>query len=410
MNVNTSCRSCGSIDLKNILSLGNIPLANALLLKENLDLEEEKFSLELVFCPDCALVQITKTISPEVLFKEYLYFSSYSETFLDHAKKFVERLIDKKGLSIKNFVVEIASNDGYLLQFFKPYNIPVLGIEPAENIAKVANEKGIPTLNEFFSSETAQELKQESKTADVIIGNNVLAHVAHLNDFVEGVKILLKDDGLAIFEFPYVKEMIEKKEFDTIYHEHLCYYSLSAVCHLFNLHDLTIVDAEQTSIHGGSLRITAMHKHHKDQATLNLKNLLKDEERWGLRKIDYYQNFAKEVKRITTNLKNLLTIKKKQGKTIAGYGAAAKGAVLLNYLDIDNSIIDFIVDRNPHKQGLFLPGKHIPIYSTKHLLEKQPDFLLILAWNFAEEIISQQEVYQKKGGKFIIPIPNVMVV
>ncbi|MHA1353630.1 MAG: methyltransferase domain-containing protein [Candidatus Heimdallarchaeota archaeon] len=410
MKKSYSCRSCGSSNLEIILSLGIMPLSNALVSKEDINKQENEYPLDLVFCPECSLVQITVTVDPKILFSTYYYFSSFSETMLKHSKKLVDKLVKEYNLTEENLVVEIASNDGYLLQYFKPYNIPVLGIEPAENIAKIATEKGIQTLCEFFNSETASKLKAENKSADVIIGNNVLAHIAGLNDFIEGIRILLKDDGIGVFEFPYVRDMIDKNEFDTIYHEHLSYYSLTALDNLFNNHKLIIVDIERTAIHGGSLRIKTMHEQHQDKITQNKKLLLKEEKDLGLRHINFYQNFANQVKQNGIELKNLLTKLKAEGKSIAGYGAAAKGAVLTNYFDIGNEIIDFVADRNPHKQGLFMPGKKIPIVSPDEILEKQPDYLLIFAWNFAKEIIAQQSDYQERGGKFIIPIPNLKVI
>ncbi|MHA1797992.1 MAG: methyltransferase domain-containing protein [Candidatus Helarchaeota archaeon] len=405
-----SCRSCGNKELKKIISFGDMPLANSLVKAEKINEIEKKFPLELVFCPKCSLIQINETIEPEILFGEYLYFSSYSETMLRHSKALVEKIIKQRQLTNKNLIIEIASNDGYLLQYFKPFHIPVLGIEPAKNIAKVAEEKGIPTLCAFFNTETATKLRNENKLADVIIGNNVLAHVANLNDFVEGVKILLKEDGIGIFEFPYVKEMIDKNEFDTIYHEHLCYYSLSSVSNLFKQHDMIIVDIERTDIHGGSLRIYVMLKRDDNKVSPKVEHLLKEELENGLNKIEYYQNFAEKVKILGKDLKNLLIKLKTEGNSIAAYGAAAKGCILLNYFKIGNDLIDFVVDKNPHKQGLYMPGYHIPILKTEKIIENKPDYLLILAWNFANEIIKQQEKYRKRGGKFIIPIPEIKVI
>jgi SAM-dependent methyltransferase len=404
-----ACRSCGSTSVKAVLSLGNVPLANALVVDPAND-TSWRYPLNLAYCPGCSLVQITETVDPEVLFGQYIYFSSYSDTMLAHSKKLVDYLVRKLRLGPGSLVMEIASNDGYLLQHFKSHTVPVLGIEPASNIAKIANEKGIPTVCMFFGLHASCDLKAKGKEADVILGLNVLAHIADLNGFVEGVRVILKETGTAVFEFPYVGDMIKNNEFDTIYHEHLCYYSLASVMHLFNNHGLDIVDAELVPIHGGSLRIYAMHSAAaKGQVTDEAKILLKEEKNKGITDFEYYSNFAKKVETLRADTIQLLDRLKRERKRVTGYGAAAKGSTLLSYYGIGKESIEFIVDRSPHKQGKYMPGNHIPIHPPEKLLEEQPDYVLLLTWNFQKEILEQQAKYRQRGGKFIIPVPEVKV-
>ena len=403
------CRSCGSDNIHPILNLGKTPLANSLLTKEQLALNEETYPLELVFCADCTLVQITESVSPEKLFSDYVYFSSFSDTLLAHSEALATRLISERHLNSESLVLEIASNDGYLLQYYQQAGVPVLGIEPAQNIAKVANEKGIRTLVDFFSTNLAQKLHAQGELADVIHANNVMAHVPDVNGVVAGFKTILKPDGIIVSESPYVKDLIDKVEFDTIYHEHLFYYSLTAQSNLFERHGLVIYDVEHLPIHGGSLRIFAGHANHVTQ-TNRLKILLEEEKQWGVDRLDFYSDFGQRVEDLKTSLCQLLAQTKQQGASIAAYGASAKGSTLLNYFGIGAETLDFVVDRSTVKQGYYTPGKHLAIVDPAQLLEKQPDYVLLLVWNFADEILKQQAAYRNNGGKFIIPIPEVQVI
>lgn len=405
-----ACRSCGQPDLQMVLSLGSMPLANALITAEQLDQPESTYPLELAFCPECSLVQITETVSPEKLFRDYFYFSSFSDTMLRHAQTIVERVLGSRPLDANSLAIEIASNDGYLLQYYKQAGIPVLGIEPAVNIARVAqDEHGIRTLTDFFGAETARGLAEQGERADVIHANNVLAHVPDLNGFVHGLGLLLKPDGVAIIEAPYVKDLIDRCEFDTIYHEHLSYFSLTALNRLFERHGLAIQNVERLTIHGGSLRIFVGIETGEPK-TAAVAELLEDEERWGVNRLEFYQDFARRVAELKTSLREFVFDLKERKLRLAAYGAAAKGSTLLNYFGIDGSALDFVVDRSTYKQGRYMPGVRLPICSPARLLEDMPSHVLLLTWNFADEILSQQEEYRRRGGKFIIPIPEVRVV
>jgi SAM-dependent methyltransferase len=402
------CRSCQASGLVTVLSLGKTPLANSLLTAEQLNQPEETYPLDLAFCPRCSLVQITETVPPEKLFSEYLYFSSFSDTMVQHARAIAERLIESRGLNSNSLVAEIASNDGYLLQHYKKAGIPVVGIEPAANIARVATEeRDIRTVCGFFSEDLAREMRGNGWAADIIHANNVLAHVADLNGVVRGIGLLLKDDGAAVIEVPYVKDMIDHCEFDTIYHEHLCYFSLTALNHLFNRHELFIQSVERLAIHGGSLRIFVGKA---EKRSAEVERLLQEEEEWGVNRFEFYQGFGAKVEKLREDLLAVLKKLKSEGKRIAAYGASAKGSTLLNYFGIGREMLDFVVDRSTVKQGYYTPGTRLPIYAPEKLLDEMPDSVLLLTWNFADEILRQQEPFRKLGGHFIIPVPEVRVV
>jgi len=387
-----------------------MPLANALLTDSQLDKEEPRYPLDLVFCRDCALVQILHSVDPALLFSDYPYFSSFSDTVVKSAKALVTRLIASEQLNQQSLVVEAASNDGYLLQFYHQAGIPVLGIEPAANIARVAREeRGIRTKEAFFGEHLAQELSRNGDRARVLHANNVLGHVPDLNGFVQGIRTLLKEDGLAVIEVPYVKDLIEKCEFDTIYHEHLSYFSLTSLDRLFGRHNLIIHDVERIPIHGGSLRLYVRQEGSENRRPV-VQTLLEEEAAGGIPNFKFYHGFGQRVEQLKKSLRSLLLELKQSGKRIAAYGAAAKGTVMLNYAGIGRDILDFVVDRSPYKQGRFMPGVHIPIFSPAKLEEERPDYVLLLVWNFADEVLEQQANFRKEGGKFIIPVPEVKIV
>jgi SAM-dependent methyltransferase len=401
------CRACGGGRVPLVLSLGRTPLANALLSAEQLDGGENTYPLDVVFCDDCTLVQITETVPPARLFSDYAYFSSFSDTMLRHAQALVARVRAARSLDGK-LVAEIASNDGYLLQYYRNAGIRVLGIEPAANIARVAEERGIPTHVDFFGESSARMLAARGDRADVIHANNVLAHVPDLPGFARGLTTLLAGDGIAIIEVPYVKDLIDHREFDTIYHEHLSYFSLTALERLFAAHGLDVVDAERIPIHGGSLRVTLAHAGSAAPAAA-VRMLLDEEEQWGVTRFAFYQRFADEVADLRRSLLDTLSGLRAEGKRLAAYGAAAKGSTLLNYFGIGRNYLEYVVDRSPHKQGRYMPGVHLRIEAPSRLLEDRPDFVLLLTWNFADEILEQQAEFRQRGGRFIIPVPEVRV-
>jgi SAM-dependent methyltransferase len=392
-----------------VLDLGRVPLANALLTAQQLQEPEDRFPLELYFCPQCALVQIAETVPPARLFRDYAYASSFSDTMVEHARGLVATLIGRRGLGPASLVIEVASSDGYLLQFYKQRGIPVLGIEPAANIAELAiATEGIPTLVEFFDEELARRLAAEGRLADVIHAHNVFAHVPDPNRFVGGVKQVLKPDGVAVVEAPYVRDLIATLEFDTIYHEHFSYYSLSAVEALCRRHGLVINDVELVPIHGGSLRLFMAHA--GSPASARVGELLAKEKSEGLLSFDYYRDFGDRVSRLKQQLLALLHQLQEQGHRIAAYGASAKGSTLMNAFGIDRRLVEFVVDRSHLKQGRYTPGNHLPILPPEALLERRPDYVLLLTWNFAAEILAQQAEFRRGGGKFIVPVPEVTVI
>jgi len=402
-----ACRSCGYTELQKVLFLGRTPLANALLTEQKLGEAEETYPLELVFCARCSLVQITETVPPEKLFREYVYLSSFSDAMLRHAADLSASLIRSNNLGAKSLVVEVASNDGYLLQYYKRAGLPVLGIEPATNIARIAEQRNVRTICDFFSDDLGVRLAGEGYKADVIHAHNVLAHVPDLNGFVRGLRQLLKPDGVIVVEVPYVKDMIDRCEFDTVYHEHLSYFSATALNDSFTRNSLTIQRVERLPIHGGTLRIYAGHDTSQDESVVQL---LRDEKTWGVNVISFYDNFSARVQRLRDELVTLLRDLKTQDKRIAVYGASAKGTTLLNYCGLGRETLDYVVDRSSVKQGLYTPGTHLKIHAPEKLLADMPDYVLLLTWNFAEEILEQQSEYRERGGRFIVPVPEVKVV
>jgi SAM-dependent methyltransferase len=403
-SVISGCRTCGNPDLKVVLPFGDMPLSDGLMPSDADRTIETVYPLTFVWCHQCSLAQILETVDPTTLFgEEYPYYSSFSPALVEHSRNNVEGLIDRTGVDESSLVVELASNDGYLLQWFAKEGIPVLGIDPAPGPAEAAEARGIPTICDFFTVELAQKLVSEGRRADIIVGNNVLAHVPDQNAFVAAIEMLLSPDGTVVMEFPYLRDLVDKCEFDTIYHEHHCYFSVHAVSELFRRHGLTLVRVEHLSIHGGSLRVYFQRGSDVEES---VGRFLDEEKSAGVLEAAYYSDFAVRATAIRDGLTQLLGQLKTQDARIAGYGAAAKGAILLNFCGIDDQLLDYVVDRNHHKHGWEMPGMSLPIHAPDHLQEETPDYLLILAWNFKDEIMGQQDWFAKQGGRFIVPIPE----
>ena len=405
-----ACRACGWTLDRSFCDLGMTPLSNAYLREEDLGRGETFYPLHALLCSRCLLVQLAEFRSPQDIFSEYAYFSSYSDTWLRHAEAYAAMAVRRFALGAQSRVVELASNDGYLLQYFQRLSIPVLGVEPAANVARAAMEKGVPTRVEFFGDQCARRIAAEQGQADLIVANNVLAHVPDLRDFLAGVRTLLSPSGSASFEFPHLLRLMQENQFDTIYHEHFSYFSLVALEPALAAAGLAAFDVEELATHGGSLRLYVRHSAQgAGAAAPSLAKVRTDEERAGLRSVQGYTGFEASVRRTKQQLLAFLIDAKRAGKRIGAYGAAAKGNTLLNYCGAGRDFIDFVADRSPHKQGRFLPGTHLPVVEPAKIRAARPDFLLILPWNLREEIMDQNGFIREWGGRFVLPIPSVAV-
>lgn len=405
------CRFCNT-ELEHVfIDLVNSPASNSFLEKEQLNEPEVFFPLKVFTCHKCFLVQIDEYKKSDAIFdSNYVYFSSYSKTWLEHAKRYTDKMTDFLGLNSGSQVIEIASNDGYLLQYFLEKNIGVLGIEPTANTAAVAIEKGISTVVDFFGTRLAGELAAKGTKADLVLGNNVLAHVPDIRDFVAGIKLVLKEKGVVTMEFPHLMQLVENNQFDTIYHEHFSYLSLGTVCQIFQSQGLSVFDVEELPTHGGSIRIYAAHSEDDSRSfSEKLQELLSREKSKGMTTLGYYANFQQKALAVKLDLVDFLIRCKREGKRVAAYGAAAKGNTLLNYCGIKNDLIDYVVDANPHKQNKFLPASHIPVMNESHLRNNKPDFVLILPWNLKNEICSQLDYIREWKGKFVVPVPKLEI-
>jgi 2-polyprenyl-3-methyl-5-hydroxy-6-metoxy-1,4-benzoquinol methylase len=405
-----TCRFCDAALTLSFADLGMSPPSNAYLAAEDLRRMERFYPLHAWVCSRCFLVQLEQFETPEQIFSDYAYFSSYSDSWLAHARNYSQAMRERLQLGRSSFVVEIASNDGYLLQYFVEQGVPVLGIEPAANVAEVAEKKGVPTLVKFFGTQTARELAAAGRTADLVAGNNVLAHVPDLNDFVRGLAILLKPAGVVTMEFPHLLRLMQENQFDTIYHEHFSYFSFVVAERVFAAHGLAIFDVDELPTHGGSLRIYARHESNGSLAVSHRVAELRGRERSaGLEKAGTYSAFAEQVRATKRKLLKFLIDARESGKRVAGYGAPAKGNTLLNYCGVRTDLLEYTVDRSPHKQGQFLPGVHIPVYAPERIMQTRPDYVLILPWNLKDEIVEQMSAVRSWGGRFVVPIPEVRI-
>jgi SAM-dependent methyltransferase len=405
------CRSCQAELRRTFVDLGMSPLCETYPSAADLNRGETYYPLHVYVCEKCWLVQLQEYESAENIFSDYPYFSSYSDSWLKHCENYCDQMSKRFAIGQDSFVVEVASNDGYLLQYFVQQNVPVLGIEPAANVAKVAiEERHVPTLVQFFGTRLAKELAAQGRCADLVLGNNVLAQVPDLNDFVEGLKILLKPEGVLTLEFPHLLKLIELNEFDTIYHEHFSYFSMLSTIRILEAHGLRAFDVEELQTHGGSLRVYACRAEaHKHDVEPSINRLTREEERAGLASVAGYESFARQVKETKFALVDFLLTAAKQGKKVAGYGAPGKSATLLHYCGIGKDLIEYTVDRSPYKHGRFLPGSHIPIYHPDRIRETKPDYVVILPWNLKDEIVEQLQFIREWGGKFVVPIPRVAI-
>lgn len=404
------CRICKNKDLRKFLSLGGQPLANSFLTENELRTGENKFPLEICFCSNCSLVQLTHVVSPELLFKNYVYVSSTTNTFRTHFFGLSETLTKMLGLAKNSLAIDIGSNDGILLKGFQKFGVRTVGVEPATNVAMIANQDGVETINDFFNQRVVSKIIEEKGQADVVTATNVFAHVNDIHDLVKNVKALIKEDGIFVIEVPYLIDMLEKMTFDTIYHEHLSYFTVTPLMHFFQKLDMEIFKIEKVDTHGGSLRLFVKNKSTKFASDGSVGRFLNNESKIGIHNFKLYEDFAKRVFDVKAKLVSFLQKIKQAGNSIAAYGAPAKGNTLLNFCGIGKNYIDYIVDDNPLKQNLFAPGTHIPIVNSSMLDKQTPNYILILAWNFAKEIMENNKKYREAGVKFIIPLPEPTIV